>query len=151
MKTLNLWVPGLPVAQPRPRAVSFAGHARLYNPGTSSTWKACVIKAAADEMKKGFKTAAKGVPVCCNLTFYFPRPASHFGTGRNAGLLKANAPIHPTTKPDRDNLCKSTEDALTAAAVWMDDAQVTDGRIRKRYTAHGASPGCMIEITEDLE
>jgi len=123
----------------------------MYNPGTSNTWKACVIHAATEELNKCFNVPGKGVGLRCDLTFYFPRPASHFGSGKNAGKLKASAPARPTGKPDRDNLCKSTEDALTQAGIWWDDSQVTDGRIRKRYTAHGASPGCRVEISEDSE
>ena len=146
MKTLNLWVPGLPVAQPRPRAVSFAGHARMYNPGTSSTWKACVIH-ALQGLAGTFPT---GVPLRCDLTFYLPRPKGHFGSGKNADTLKASAPARPTGKPDRDNLDKAVCDAITAAGVWRDDSQVTSGTIRKRW-CHGWQPGCQITITEDVE
>ena len=149
MKSINIFVAGLPVAQPRPRAVSFGGRARLYNPGTSNEWKACVIR----ELKRYAGTFPAGVPLRCDLTFYLPRPAGHYGSGKNAGLIKASAPARPTGKPDRDNLDKAVCDAITAAGVWHDDSQVTDGRIRKRYirsNVDGAT-GCTITITEDVE
>ena len=31
--------------------------------------------------------------------FVFPRPLSHYGTGKNAGKLKDSAPVHITRKP----------------------------------------------------
>ena len=65
-----------------------------------------------------------------------------------------SAPTRPTGKPDRDNLDKAVCDAITAARVWHDDSQVTDGRIRKRYNevfGYTNRTGCCIEITEDVE
>ena len=146
MNTIYVWVPGLPVAQPRARAVSFRGHARVYNPGTANEWKACVIHA----LRGNFGTFPADVPIRCDLTFYLPRPKSHFGSGKNAQQLKPSAPTRPTGKPDRDNLDKAVCDAITAAGVWVDDSQVTSGTIRKRYCLEGQT-GCQIYITEDLE
>ena len=146
MKTIDVWVPGLPVAQPRARAVSFRGHARMYNPGTANEWKACVIHA----LRGSFGTFPADVPIRCDLTFHLPRPKSHFGTGKNAQKLKPSAPTRPTGKPDRDNLDKAVCDAITAAGVWVDDSQVTSGTIRKRYCLEGQT-GCQIVITEDWE
>ena len=39
----------------------------------------------------------------------------------------------PTSTPDVDNLAKLAMDALTAAGVWKDDAQVVSLVTRKRY------------------
>jgi Holliday junction resolvase RusA-like endonuclease len=151
MKSLTIFVPGLPVAQPRPRAVAIKGKARMYSPGTSNEWKACVIHALRAVMKDGGAFPA-GVPLRCDLTFYLPRPKGHFGSGKNADKLKASAPTRPTGKPDRDNLDKAVCDAITASGVWADDSQVTDGRIRKRYAGLGyGMTGCEITITEDIE
>lgn len=147
MKTISEFIAGLPVAQPRPRAVSFRGHARMYSPKTSDQWKACVIHA----MKHHAGTFPAGTPVRCDLTFYLPRPRGHYGSGRNLLVVKASAPARPTGKPDRDNLDKAVTDALTAAGVWADDSQVTDGRIRKRYASIGRTTGCEIRISEDVE
>ena len=32
-------------------------------------------------------------PLKLEVTFFFPRPKGHFGTGKNAGILKATAPL----------------------------------------------------------
>jgi len=41
-------------------------------------------------------------PVCVDINFYFPRPKSHYRTGKYAGQLKENAPSYHTKKPDRE-------------------------------------------------
>lgn len=65
-------------------------------------------------------------PVSAGITFAFTRPRSHFGTGRNANVLRASAPRYPATRGsgDMDKLCRAVFDALTDAAVWADDSQV---------------------------
>lgn len=62
-------------------------------------------------------------PVELSATFYFLRPKSHFGTGRNAGEIKASAPVEHAQSPDLAKLLRSLEDALTGV-VWRDDRQV---------------------------
>ena len=65
-------------------------------------------------------------PVGVDIVFRFARPASHYGTGRNAGRLRPSAPARPTSKNlgDIEKLVRAVHDALTAAGVWKDDAQV---------------------------
>jgi Holliday junction resolvase RusA-like endonuclease len=67
-----------------------------------------------------------------DLRFYLKRPQSHFGTGRNAGVLKDSAPRFHTTRPDSTKLTRAVEDALTGI-VWRDDAQVSTQVIAKLY------------------
>lgn len=62
--------------------------------------------------------------------FYRLRPKGHFGSGRNAGVLKSSAPLHPSTRPDALKLARAAEDALTGI-VWADDAAIVDERLRK--------------------
>lgn len=63
----------------------------------------------------------------------FRRPEGHYGTGRNANMLKPSAPYHSGGKPDRDNADKILLDTITRVKFWVDDARVCDGRIIKRY------------------
>jgi Holliday junction resolvase RusA-like endonuclease len=58
------------------------------------------------------------------ITFHHPRPAAHYGTGRNAGTLKPSAPTWKGTAPDIDKLTRAVLDALTASRVIRDDARV---------------------------
>ena len=71
-------------------------------------------------------------PLRLTLEFYRPRPKGHYGTGRNARLLKPSAPEYPTPKPDTVKLARAVEDSLTGV-VWADDSQVVDHVLRKRY------------------
>jgi Holliday junction resolvase RusA-like endonuclease len=87
-----------------------------------------------------------GVPVELKIAFYLKRPAAHYGTGRNAGLLKASAPRRPAAMPDQSKLIRSTEDAITDAGVWADDGQVVDHVVGK-FWADAHPPGAEITIT----
>jgi len=138
---LSFWCDGLPVAQPRVKATSFGGFTRVYNPSTAKGWKTVVTIAA----KGSWKCEPFEGPLCVDLTFWFPRPQSHY-KGK-AKVLRPSAPIWHTTKPDRDNLDKAVMDALTQAGIWRDDKQVCDGRIRKMYCEPG-NEGCQVEISE---
>jgi crossover junction endodeoxyribonuclease RusA len=79
------------------------------------------------------------------LGFDLPRPLAHFGTGRNAGTVKASAPPHPITIPDLDKLVRCVSDAITDAGLWHDDSQVVSAVTAKRY---GGQPGVHIVVTE---
>jgi Holliday junction resolvase RusA-like endonuclease len=72
-------------------------------------------------------------PVFLELTFVMHRPKSHFGSGKNAGVLKASAPNYPAVRPDTTKLVRGVEDALTEAGLWRDDAQVVEQLARKLY------------------
>jgi crossover junction endodeoxyribonuclease RusA len=78
--------------------------------------------------------------------FRFRRLKSHFGTGRNAGVLKPGAPVHHTSKPDPDNVDKSLFDMLTQAGVITDDCIIAQGENIKRYCDIGESPGVTVRI-----
>lgn len=85
------------------------------------------------------------------MVFTFARPRSHYRTGRNAHLLRDGAPKHPTKPPDASKLIRSTEDALTDAGVWRDDALIVRyGEVAKTYPGGHidalASPGVVIRI-----
>lgn len=88
-------------------------------------------------------------PVDIEVTFFLARPKGHYGTGRNNGRLRMNAPNYPATKPDIDKLLRSTFDALGEAGVFVDDAQVVDVVMRKRF-ADGRPPGAVIDVVAAL-
>jgi Holliday junction resolvase RusA-like endonuclease len=69
---------------------------------------------------------------------YITRPRGHFGTGRNAGMLRPSAPPFPTErKRDWDNLGKLVSDALNDVA-YPDDAYVCNAHVFKRYSDRAA-------------
>jgi crossover junction endodeoxyribonuclease RusA len=90
-------------------------------------------------------------PVDVWLTFRFDRPRHHFGTGRNANLLKPGAPIYPRTGGDLDKLMRAVADALGrkhGAGVIADDADIVTFNAAKRYATPLAPVGCDITITQ---
>lgn len=71
-------------------------------------------------------------PVSVTISFYFRRPKGHYGTGRNEGVVKANAPLWKTTAPDSDKLARAALDSLTGVVI-RDDSQVVALHVRKMY------------------
>lgn len=80
-------------------------------------------------------------PVSVRIDFTQARPKAHYGTGRNAGILKASAPEFPTGRPDIDKLIRSTLDAMTGL-MFEDDSKVVVLRSQKLY----GTPGAMIIV-----
>ena len=66
----------------------------------------------------------------------------------------ASAPKRKTTYPDRmpdlSKLVRATEDAITSAGLWKDDARVVEMTAAKRYPNEGTDaldrPGCVIVV-----
>ena len=101
----------------------------------SKPWRALVAAAALDALMASGDNAAllfPAGPLVLEVDFYLARPASHFGSGRNAGRVRESAPRYPTVRPDSTKLIRALEDALTGL-VWRDDAQVVTQVVRKRY------------------
>ena len=88
-------------------------------------------------------------PTAISVVFRFKRPQGHYGTGRNAGQLKASAPSHAVSAQlgDIEKLVRSTHDALIGIA-FDDDRQVVDLICQKRYTVGDEPMGATISITQ---
>jgi len=106
-------------------------------------WKQQVAAVAAAHMAG--KPMLEG-PLHLHMTFMFPRPKSHYRTGKNAHLLKDDIPFHHTVRPDTTKLIRAAEDALTGI-VWRDDSQVAEQYAEKIYVSDG-HPGVHIRITQ---
>jgi Holliday junction resolvase RusA-like endonuclease len=142
--TLEFFVAGLPITQGSKRAFTnkYTGRAVLVEDAEKlKPWRWSVGVTAAQAMAK--RPFIQG-PVRIRLQFLFPRPKSHYGTGRNHNVLKASAPSWPTGKPDLDKLQRAVFDALTHV-VWADDSQVTEVFAMKRYNPE---PGVLVGIEE---
>lgn len=83
-------------------------------------------------------------PVTVEVDFAFPRPKAHYGSGRNANVVKAAAPFWHIKAPDLDKLLRSILDALKDSGVITDDGQVCRVLTTKRYTTAGETPGALI-------
>lgn len=131
-----IFIKGIPKGQPRVRAFVRGRHAGVYDPGTADDWKATVQIALRGSVPK---QQAQG-PVAVVMTFYFPRPKSHY-TKKG---LRETAPRYHTSKPDADNLAKAVLDVLVNMEAMADDAQVADLSVVKMYE-NGRGSG--VELT----
>jgi Holliday junction resolvase RusA-like endonuclease len=100
----------------------------------SKPWQAVVADAALEAMigEDGVVAEVMQGPLGLSVVFTVARPKGHYGSGRNAGVLKASAPAHPAVKPDATKLLRGLEDAMSGV-VWRDDAQVVEQAVVKRY------------------
>lgn len=143
---IRLFIPGIPVPGGSKRGFIPKGWTRPVivdaNKKTKPWMQAC--KAAAIEATKADPRfpVPRGTPLVVNFIFIMPRIGGHFGSGKNAGVLKPNAPTFPTVKPDATKLMRSTEDALTGI-LWSDDCQVVSPRPLKIY---GTVPGALVTV-----
>ena len=84
--------------------------------------------------------------------FYFPRPKSHFRTGKYSTHLKETAPDMHITKPDASNLLKFVEDALQQCKKWdgfyKDDSQIVEVKAEKYYVSQGEQARTEVMIDE---
>lgn len=83
-------------------------------------------------------------PVSLKAELVFPRPKSHYGSGRNAQVLKGSAPMYVATKPDADKLARSLGDSLTGIC-FRDDSQIAWVSVWKVY---GEPARAVIEVAE---
>jgi crossover junction endodeoxyribonuclease RusA len=84
-------------------------------------------------------------PIAVALTFRFPRPKAHYGSGRNSEILKPSAPYYHAQVPDGDKLGRAVGDALTGV-VFADDKTITVLSIRKNWADVGEKPGVDVRI-----
>lgn len=125
MSRLHIAVYGRPAPQGSKRHV---GHGVMVESSKAvKPWRDDV-KAAAEQAIKDLRNSVCPLdgPLVVRMVFTTRRPRSHYRTGRNAHLLRDSAPARPATIPDLSKLLRSTEDALTAAGVWADDARVVE-------------------------
>lgn len=153
---MKIFVHGVPGPQGSKKYVghSKAGHAIMVESSAKvKPWREAVVYAAIDARNRNSEGPLPlDGPLIVSMTFTFTRPRSHYRTGKNAHLLRGSAPLRPCGKPDLSKLLRSTEDALTTAGVWKDDARVVEYvRAAKVYANEDSdaldSPGAVITIS----
>ncbi len=137
---ISFFVPGKPVPQGSKRWVGrmIEANANLL------PWRATVTEYARRAMTERSEGAFPITgPIYVTMRFSFQRPKAHYGTGKNAGRLKDNAPhLHPSV-PDLDKLIRAVNDGITDSGMWQDDAQVVTLYATKFYSEQ---PGVTVEV-----
>ena len=135
---IALYIPGVPVAQPRPRATAVGRHARVYHArGPVDAFKAGVRLAAS----QAFSGAPLEGPLRVDSVFVFPRPKHMIWK------TKPMPRVWHAKKPDRDNVDKAVLDALTGL-LWRDDAQVCAGGQEKWIASGDEQPHVVVTVTK---
>ena len=124
--------------KPRPRGFKTkAGNIRFYTPAKARRFEH-LIRERAEAV---FKTPLNS-PLKMTVSFYLPRPK------RLIWKTRAMPDVPCPHRPDCSNLLKSIEDGLNGVA-YLDDAQLTDVSVLKRYHAGGEGPKTVITLEED--
>lgn len=140
----SFFVPGIPAPGGSKKAFGFRrpngsiGVNMVDDAKRNAPWRAIVAHAG----RQAYAGELLAEPLEVTMAFVMPRPKGHYGTGRNAMVLKPSAPTFHTSKPDALKLARSTEDALTAI-IWRDDATTARIVSEKRY---GDKPGVLITV-----
>ena len=127
---VSFTVLGLPIPQGSMRA--YQNRLISNNDKALKSWRHDVATAALQHRPDDWDVKA---PVELHCKFVFPRPMGDFGTGRNAGTVKASAPKHHTKRPDTDKLTRSIGDAISVKTKVLlhDDSQIVSINSTKRY------------------
>lgn len=148
---ISFTVHGTPAPQGSKRAFVRGNRAIIVEQqhGRVTSWRDDVKAAALGAIdNSGVLWQPMPGPIHIAITFWLKRPANHYGTGRNALVLKASAPPFPAKMPDLDKLQRSTFDALTSVAVWNDDGQIVYADIAKQWARDYHPAGADIRITD---
>ena len=129
-------IPGPPIGKGRPRAFRMGNSIRLHTPEKTASYES-MVKLAAYRAMQG--AALLAFPVALSLVVLHPIPKSWSKRKQEAALAGTE---RPTIKPDADNVAKTIADACNGV-VWVDDAQVVELSVSKRYSA---TPGVMVEV-----
>lgn len=141
MKSFTFVVPSLPVAQPRQRhrivSSKEKSFVQNYTPKNDpvNTYKKDVRIALLSSYSGPVLDCAVGIFI----TAYFPRPKSL------CWETKPMPHLRKKTKPDNDNIEKSTWDALSGL-LYRDDSLISDNGLKKRICAGVEQPSVQIRI-----
>ena len=135
---------GTPVPQGSVKA--FGSRVVANNEQALGSWRSDVASAAQRAKPADWDINA-AVSLRCE--FVFPRPLSHYGTGKNATKLKPSAPRYHVKTPDVDKLVRGVADSIgdaVARVLLNNDSQIVSIYAAKRYSTDDFL-GAIITIT----
>lgn len=145
-KITQIEVIGLPQQKGSKTAFMAGTHAALRdtNANKAKAWQQAVRDAAAAVHDGPLMTG----PVRLSVAFRFPRPASHYGTGRNSGCLKPSAPRRHAQTPDLDKLLRTLQDGLEGVVIRNDSQICEYGVVCRRWTENAAGATVIVDEIE---
>lgn len=154
--SLTFYVPGTPRPGGSKRSFAYMGKDGKPKAATApdskhvKAWMS-VVQLVAHEKMRELGLGMTTNPVRVQMEFLYPRPNSHYGTGKNAYKVKpsvlAASGNAKATAPDLTKIVRSTEDALTGI-VWKDDRQVVEQLNRKSWGPIDHHGGALILVEE---
>ena len=135
---------GTPVPQGSVKA--FGSRVVANNEQALGSWRSDVASAAQRAKPADWDINA-AVSLRCE--FVFPRPLSHYGTGKNATKLKPSAPRYHVRTPDVDKLVRGVADSIgdaVARVLLNNDSQIVTLYAAKRYSTDDFL-GAIITVT----
>ena len=141
---ITITVYGSPAPQGSKKFIGMKGGRGLMIESSKAVkpWREAVKSAALDAMHDRAGQGIRG-PVAVEMTFTLPKPKS----------APKRMRTWPDRKPDVSKLVRSTEDALTDAGIWEDDARVVDCHSRKVFPGEHPDalrvPGAVIRVTSE--
>ena len=150
--SISFWVPGKPIAQPRPRATIRGAHAGVYNPPTADAWKKEVQFRARGAMLLHDQSPTSA-PLIAELSFEMPGSSKSYtknwAFSAEGERRLWDGGLYHAQKPDCDNLEKAVLDALTGI-VYDDDAQIWQTAVTRKWCSiddeSNEEPGCRVTI-----
>lgn len=148
--TLSFDVAATPRGDPRAR------HTRggwVHRDKRADEWKVEVRAACLLALSRaGWRELVElGTPVGVVIVLRLPRPQKHYRRQKLESVLRDDAPVWCTSKPDGDNVEKAILDAVGAfdgavRLVWSDDQQVVSVRWLKLYADDARDVGAHVLI-----
>jgi crossover junction endodeoxyribonuclease RusA len=135
---------GTPVPQGSVKA--YGSRVVANNEHALGSWRSDVASAAQRAKPANWDINA-AVSLRCE--FVFPRPLSHYGTGKNATKLKPSAPRYHVKTPDVDKLVRGVADSIgdaVARVLLNNDSQIVTLYAAKRYSTDDFL-GAIITVT----
>lgn len=115
------------------------------NDKTRLPWMGEVKSVAYAAMQEQGLIKLIDAPISIDVVFYFKRPESHFGTGRNRSLVKPSSPKHHVQSPDLDKLQRCLGDSLTGV-VYTDDKLIWKWIAARHWTTELERTEVLIKV-----
>jgi Holliday junction resolvase RusA-like endonuclease len=120
---------------PRPQKQTLFGKKKAYDPSKQQK------QAIQWQIRPYAPKEPLNTPLSVDITFYLPIPK---GTAKLLKQQMINQTVYPTKRPDIDNLAYIVTNAMKDI-VYVDDSQVVDLILRKRYSD---TPKTVIKVLE---